>query len=104
MIIVNAHKINNGEMPYLNKKGGDFFFDARDEVENILSTILDLVNRRLPSFNSKWSKIWDIQILSPTRKGLLGVNNLNNEIQAILNPAVRIKKKSSKRYSLQRRR
>ena len=35
-IVVNAHKINNGEMPYLNKKGGDFFFDARDEVENIL--------------------------------------------------------------------
>ena len=97
MIIVNAHKINNGEMPYLNKKGGDFFFDARDEVENILSTILDLVNRRLPSFNSKWSKIWDIQVLSPTRKGLLGVDNLNNEIQAILNPSSKDKKEKQVR-------
>ena len=97
MIIVNAHKINNGEMPYLNKKGGDFFFDARDEVENILSTILDLVNRRLPSFNTKWSKIWDIQVLSPTRKGILGVDNLNNEIQAILNPSCKDKKEKQVR-------
>ena len=97
MIIVNAHKINNGEMPYLNKKGGDFFFDARDEVENILSTVLDLVNRRLPSFNTKWSKIWDIQVLSPTRKGILGVDNLNNEIQAILNPSCKDKKEKQVR-------
>ena len=97
MIIVNAHKINNGEMPYLNKKGGDFFFDARDEVENILSTVLDLVNRRLPSFNTKWSKIWDILVLSPTRKGILGVDNLNNEIQAILNPSCKDKKEKQVR-------
>ena len=94
--LINS-KFINGEMPYLNKKGGDFFFDARDEVENILSTILDLVNRRLPSFNSKWSKIWDIQVLSPTRKGLLGVDNLNNEIQAILNPSSKDKKEKQVR-------
>ena len=68
-----------------------------NEVENILSTILDLVNRRLPSFNSKWSKIWDIQVLSPTRKGLLGVDNLNNEIQAILNPSSKDKKEKQVR-------
>ena len=86
MIILNAHKINNGELPYLNKKGGDFFFDNREKNEEILATILDLINRRLPTFNSKWSKIKDIQILSPTRKGVLGVDNLNNEIQGILNP------------------
>ena len=48
MIITNAHRINNGELPYLNKKGGDFFFDNRESNEEILSTILDLVNRRLP--------------------------------------------------------
>lgn len=86
MIIVNAHKINNGEMPYLNKKGGDFFFDNRESNEGILTTIIDLVNRRLPSFNPNWNKVRDIQILSPTRKGILGVDNLNNELQAILNP------------------
>lgn len=86
MIIVNAHKINNGELPHLNKKDGDFFFDSKDEVEDILKTIIDLISRRLPLFNSNWSRIKDIQILSPTRKGLLGVDNLNNEIQKILNP------------------
>ena len=92
MIILNAHRINNGELPYLNKKGGDFFFDNREDNESILATMLDLVNRRLPMFNSKWNKVKDIQVLSPTRKGILGVENLNNEIQAILNPPDKYKK------------
>ena len=92
MIITNAHRINNGELPYLNKKGGDFFFDNRESNEEILSTILDLVNRRLPLFNPKWDKTRDIQVLSPTRKGILGVDNLNNELQAILNPPSKNKK------------
>ena len=86
MIIVNAHKINSGELPYLNKKDGDFFFDSRENIDDILKTIIDLINRRLPNFNSKWNKVKDIQILSPTRKGVLGVENLNNELQKILNP------------------
>ena len=97
MIILNAHRINNGELPYLNKKGGDFFFDNREDNESILNTILDLVNRRLPMFNSKWNKVKDIQILSPTRKGVLGVENLNNELQAILNPPNSIRKKEKLR-------
>lgn len=92
MIITNAHRINNGELPYLNKKGGDFFFDNRESNEEILETILDLVNRRLPLFNSKCSKIRDFQVLSPTRKGILGVDNLNNELQSILNPPSKDKK------------
>ena len=92
MNITNAHRINNGELPYLNKKGGDFFFDNRESNEEILETILDLVNRRLPLFNSKWNKIRDFQVLSPTRKGILGVDNLNNELQSILNPPSKDKK------------
>lgn len=92
MIITNAHRINNGELPYLNKKGGDFFFDNRESNEEILETILDLVNRRLPLFNSKWNKIRDFQVLSPTRKGILAVDNLNNELQSILNPPSKDKK------------
>lgn len=92
MIILNAHRINNGELPYLNKKDGDFFFDNRENNESILQTILDLVNRRIPMFNSKWNKVKDIQILSPTRKGILGIENLNNELQAILNPPDKYKK------------
>ncbi|SCJ90541.1 Exodeoxyribonuclease V alpha chain [uncultured Clostridium sp.] len=97
MIIVNAHKINSGELPYLNKKDGDFFFDSRENVDDILKTIIDLINRRLPNFNSKWNKVKDIQILSPTRKGILGVENLNNEIQKILNPPSNHKKEKNVR-------
>lgn len=97
MIIVNAHKINNGELPYLNKKDGDFFFDSRENIDDILKTIIDLINRRLPNFNSKWNKVKDIQILSPTRKGVLGVENLNNELQKILNPPSNHKKEKNVR-------
>lgn len=97
MIIVNAHKINSGELPYLNKKDGDFFFDSRENIDDILKTIIDLINRRLPNFNSKWNKVKDIQILSPTRKGVLGVENLNNELQKILNPPSNHKKEKNVR-------
>lgn len=97
MIIVNAHKINNGELPYLNKKDGDFFFDSRESADEILKTIIDLINRRLPNFNPKWNNIKDIQILSPTRKGALGVENLNNELQQILNPPSNYKKEKKVR-------
>ena len=100
MIIVNAHKINNGELPYLNKKDGDFFFDNREEVNEILKTIIDLVNRRLPKFNSTWSNIKDIQVLSPTRKGTLGVDNLNKELQQILNPNSPDKKEKKVKESI----
>ena len=86
LIVTNAHKINNGEMPILNRKDGDFFFENREDVNEILRTIIDLINRRLPKFNSNWDKYRDIQILTPTRKGILGVQNLNNELQNILNP------------------
>ena len=92
MIIVNAHKINNGELPHINKKDGDFFFDSREHNEEILQTIKDLINRRLPKFNSNWNSLKDIQVLSPSRKGMLGVDNLNKELQEILNPPNKYKK------------
>ncbi|MGL5378641.1 SF1B family DNA helicase RecD2 [Clostridium sp.] len=92
MIVTNAHKINNGEMPELNKKQGDFFFEVKEEYDSIIYTVVDLINRRLPKFNSKWDKLKDIQILTPTRKGDLGVQNLNNRLQEILNPESPTKK------------
>lgn len=92
LIITNAHKINNGEMPYINRKDGDFFFENKDEANSILNTIIGLINRRLPNFNTKWDKYRDIQILTPTRKGPLGVQNLNNKLQEILNPKSSSKK------------
>ena len=86
LIVINAHKINNGEMPYLNRRDGDFFFENKSEVDEILMTIIDLINRRLPNFKKSLDKYRDIQILTPTRKGDLGVQNLNNKLQEILNP------------------
>ena len=86
LIVINAHKINNGEMPHLNRKDGDFFFENKVEVDEILITIIDLINRRLPNFKKSLDKYRDIQILTPTRKGDLGVQNLNNKLQEILNP------------------
>lgn len=85
MIIVNAHKINNGEMPVLNKKDKDFYLIKEQDPNKILEIIIDLIDKRLPSFNKSWNKIIDIQVLSPMRKGILGVGNLNNKLQAVLN-------------------
>lgn len=92
LIVVNAHKINNGEMPVLNRRDGDFFFENKEDVNEILRTIIDLINRRLPNYNKKWDNFRDIQILTPTRKGALGVQNLNNQLQEVLNPKAKHKK------------
>ncbi|SKA81114.1 exodeoxyribonuclease V alpha subunit [Clostridium sp. USBA 49] len=86
MIIVNAHKINSGEMPILNEKNKDFYFIRNDNQNEILNTIIELINIRLPKFNKEWNKMQHIQILSPMRKGNLGVFNLNKKLQEILNP------------------
>ena len=92
LITVNAHRINNGEMPYLNKKGNDFYFIKEDSQDEILTTIIDLINRRLPTFNKDWDKLRDIQLLTPMRKGILGVLNMNESIQNVLNPPANYKK------------
>ncbi|MEG0297049.1 MAG: ATP-dependent RecD-like DNA helicase [Clostridium sp.] len=92
MIVTNAHLINDGKMPILNRKDGDFFFDGKEDTTETLKTVLSLINTRLTKFNSKWDKIRDMQVLTPTRKGELGVQNLNNEIQKMLNPPSKYKK------------
>ncbi|MDD6771542.1 MAG: ATP-dependent RecD-like DNA helicase [Inconstantimicrobium porci] len=86
MIVVNAHRINEGNMPLLNEKGKDFFFLNRNSPEDMLNTIIDLINTRLPRYNKSWNKMKDIQILTPTRKGMLGVTGLNEKLQSVLNP------------------
>ena len=85
MIIVNAHKINNGEAPYLNAKNKDFFFLNAATNEEIMNTIIGLVETRLPKFY-KVDPLEDIQILSPMRKGDIGVTNMNIILQRYLNP------------------
>ncbi|MBU5336914.1 ATP-dependent RecD-like DNA helicase [Intestinibacter bartlettii] len=84
MIVVNAHKINKGEPLKLNVKGKDFFF-IKKEGDDILPEIVGIVSERLPKFYGV-DKLKDIQVLSPMRKGNLGVNNLNIELQKSLNP------------------
>lgn len=85
MIVVNAHKINNGEPLFLNVKNKDFFFIRKNTNEEILNEIIGLVSERLPKFY-KFDKLKDIQVLTSMRKGDLGVNNLNIELQKYLNP------------------
>ena len=85
MIVVNAHKINNGEPLFLNVKNKDFFFLRKNTNEEILNEIVGLVSERLPNFY-KFGKLKDIQVLTSMRKGDLGVNNLNIELQKYLNP------------------
>ncbi|KHD37158.1 ATPase AAA [Clostridium acetobutylicum] len=86
MITVNAHKINSGEMPLLNKKDKDFYFIREDNAEAITNTIISLVYKRLPLFNKSWKAARDIQVLSPMKKGIAGVANLNVSLQSIINP------------------
>lgn len=100
MIIVNAHKINNGEMPILNKRDKDFYFIENNEPEKILNSIITLINTRLPNFNKQWDKMKNIQILSPMRKGILGIENLNEELQKILNPKLKGKKEKEYRNTI----
>lgn len=85
MIVVNAHRINHGEMPHLNDADNDFFFVTRDDPMSIPETIADLCARRLPS-KYGFNGISQIQVLTPTRKSLIGVHNLNAILQDKLNP------------------
>ncbi|WP_270504270.1 ATP-dependent RecD-like DNA helicase [Paraclostridium sordellii] len=84
MIVVNAHRINQGLPLHLNVKGKDFFFIKKDTNEEILKEIVGLVSTRLPKFYNL-DKLKDIQVLAPMRKGDLGVVNLNIELQKYLN-------------------
>ena len=86
-IIVNAHKINNGQEPILNEKNSDFFFLNTDAPSITRNIIVDLISRRLPkAYGYDYSK--DIQILTQSRKGICGVFELNKLLQDILNPKI----------------
>ena len=84
-IVVNAHLINKGEKPVLNGENSDFFIVRRDGGQDIVSTIVDLCVNRLPKAYG-FDSMNNIQIISPTRKGSAGVNNLNEQLQKAINP------------------
>lgn len=83
-IIVNAHKINHGEEVTLDNKSMDFFFLKRYDADVIINVMLQLVKQKLPKFVD--ATPYDIQILTPMRKGLLGVERLNGILQQYMNP------------------
>lgn len=89
-IIQNAHKINAGETVALDNKSMDFFFLKRYDADKIVNVVLQLIIQKLPKFVEASS--FDIQVLTPMKKGLLGVERLNGILQQYLNPAAKDKK------------
>jgi exodeoxyribonuclease V alpha subunit len=90
-IIVNAHRINAGEMPALGQAAvfdpnNDFYFIEQDDPQKVLEIILELVSRRIPR-RFGFDAIDDIQVLTPMYKGVVGAANLNDQLQTVLNPA-----------------
>lgn len=85
LIVTNAHMVVSGEMPDLSRNDNDFFFMARSDSQNAQTTILDLCSARLPKTYG-FSSLDDIQVLSPQKKGDLGVVELNRRLQGRLNP------------------
>ncbi len=87
LIVVNAHRINKGMFPVTanDNKKSNFYFVQKEEPEDVLSTIIDLVQKRIPK-SFCVDPVDDIQVLTPMHKGIAGAGNLNQELQKILNP------------------
>ena len=88
-IIVNAQKINNGVVPSFKPSEGeldDFFFIHKEEPEEVLQLILELVKDRIPN-RFGFDPIDDVQVLAPMHKGTVGAGNLNAQLQNLLNPS-----------------
>lgn len=93
-IVVNAHKINEGQEVILDNKSKDFFFLKRQEPTIIIRVMLALIQEKMPKYVD--AKPYDIQVLTPMRKGNLGVERLNKILQEYLNPPA--KNKAEKEY------
>ncbi len=89
-IITNAHRINAGELPEPSTDSTDFFFLTQSDADEIIKSIKDCCLTRIP----KYFKITpdDIQVLTPLKKGVVGVGNLNTELQAVINPPALFKR------------
>ena len=99
-IVVNAHKINRGEQILLNNKSRDFFFLKRYDADIIIRVVIALIQEKLPRYVE--AKPFDIQVLTPMRKGLLGVERLNQILQRYLNPPDAAKKERESMHGLVR--
>ncbi len=87
LIIVNAHKINNGILPSLKTSGprDDFYFIEQEDPEAVLRIIIELAKERVPR-RFGFDPVEEIQVLTPMHKGIVGAGNLNMELQKVLNP------------------
>ena len=97
-IVVNAHKINQGEQVTINNKSRDFFFLKRYDADMIIRVVIALIQEKLPRYVE--ARPFDIQVLTPMRKGLLGVERLNGILQHYLNPPSPDKKEKEQRLGL----
>ncbi len=86
LIVTNAHKIVEGQMPDLERRDSDFFFMPQNEITEAASLIVSLASQRLPK-SYQYSPTADIQILCPGRKGEIGTVELNKRLREVINPA-----------------
>ncbi len=86
LIVVNAHLINKGEYPSFNERDKDFFLINIDNEKDMLDKIIELVSGRIENYYDFVNSPSDIQVLTPSRKGTLGILNLNKRLQEVLNP------------------
>ena len=100
-IIVNAHRINSGLMPYTKPRGKteDFYFIEQQEPEDALKVLLEVVAERIPK-RFGFDPVDDIQVLSPMHRGLVGAGNLNAELQKALNPQSAGIQRGGRQYSV----
>jgi exodeoxyribonuclease V alpha subunit len=99
MIIVNAHRVNQGSMPYLNVKNKDFFFINEEDAEMAAQKVVHLCRERLPNYGP-FDPLLDIQVLTPMRKTAAGVDRLNLLLQQALNPPTGSKTETTSRGTL----
>ena len=99
-IIVNAHRINSGQMPLVNDKDNDFFIMNRDNSDDIQELIIDLITKRLPQYYNIMPK--DIQIITPMKKRDIGTQNINKILQEALNPKSPLKNEYATKFKIYR--
>ncbi|MBQ4071352.1 MAG: ATP-dependent RecD-like DNA helicase [Clostridia bacterium] len=91
LIVTNAHRINGGEDPLLNRTDSDFFFVRRENEGELVDTVADLIANRLPRAYGKEIRS-EIQVIAPSKKGSGGTLNLNSALQGMLNPPAKFKR------------
>ena len=94
LIVTNAHRINEGTPPLLNITDNDFFFVAREREADIPETVATLIDERLPKTYGKDIRE-KIQVITPSKKGVGGVENLNAVLQSRLNPPAKFKREKT---------